>query len=105
MSTRFDRRRFLAQLGRTDGWRDVGGMRRNLAGASRAPGDYVIVEGHRDIWELSDRFKVKDPAQHFPMRDFLVPRLIEGGVSVVIMPAGGDSSTRETAATDFWKVV
>jgi len=67
------------------------GMRRNLAAASSTPGDYVIVEGHRDIWELSDRFKVKDPAQHFPLRDFLVPRLIEGGVSVVIMPAGGDS--------------
>jgi membrane dipeptidase len=53
--------------------------------------DYIIVEGHRDIWELSDRFKLNDPSQHSPMRDFLVPRLIEGGVSVVIMPAGGDS--------------
>jgi membrane dipeptidase len=61
------------------------------AAAARQPEDYVIVEGHRDIWELSDRFKIRDKSQRSPMRDFLVPRLIEAGVSVVIMPAGGDS--------------
>jgi membrane dipeptidase len=67
------------------------------AGAARAlraaghSDDYIIVEGHRDIWEISDRFKVRDKSQHSPIRDFLVPRLIDGGVSVVIMPAGGDS--------------
>jgi membrane dipeptidase len=49
------------------------------------------VEGHRDIWELSDRFRLRDKKQHSPIRDFLAPRLIEAGVSVVIMPAGGDS--------------
>lgn len=26
-----------------------------------------------------------------PLRDFLLPRLLAGGVDVVIMPAGGDS--------------
>ena len=57
----------------------------------RGPHDYTIVEGHRDIWELSDRFRLRDTSQHSPIRDFLAPRLIEGGVSVVIMPAGGDS--------------
>lgn len=62
-----------------------------LAAAAKRPPDYILVEGHRDIWELSDRFKIRDPKQHSPLRDFLVPRLIEGGVSVVIMPAGGDS--------------
>jgi membrane dipeptidase len=55
------------------------------------PHDYIVVEGHRDIWELNDRFRSSDRKQHSPMRDFLVPRLIEGGYSVVIMPAGGDS--------------
>jgi hypothetical protein len=49
------------------------------------PHDYIVVEGHRDIWELNDRFRSSDRKQHSPMRDFLVPRLIEGGYSVVIM--------------------
>jgi membrane dipeptidase len=57
----------------------------------KGPHDYIIVEGHRDIWELNDRFRLRDPAQHSPIRDFLAPRLIEGGVDVVVMPAGGDS--------------
>ena len=55
------------------------------------PHEYIIVEGHRDIWEFNDRFALNDRNQHSPLRDFLLPRLIEGGVDVVIMPAGGDS--------------
>ena len=43
----------------------------------RRPHDFIVVEGHRDIWEFNDRFKLRDKAQHSPMRDFLVPRLIE----------------------------
>lgn len=58
---------------------------------SGGPHDYIIVEGHRDIWEFNDRFALNDRSQHSPLRDFLMPRLIEGGVDVVIMPAGGDS--------------
>lgn len=61
------------------------------AQARTRPQDYIVVEGHRDIWEFNDRFKLSDPKQHSPLRDFLLPRLIEGGLSVVIMPAGGDS--------------
>jgi membrane dipeptidase len=61
------------------------------AAAQRKPHDFIIVEGHRDIWEFNDRFQLPDRSQHSPMRDFVVPRLIEGGLSVVIMPAGGDS--------------
>jgi membrane dipeptidase len=57
----------------------------------RGPHEYIVVEGHRDIWEFNDRFDQSDEAQHSPLRDFLLPRLIEGGLSVVIMPAGGDS--------------
>jgi membrane dipeptidase len=67
------------------------GVRSKTAAAAGAPEDYIIVEGHRDIWELSDRLKIRDKSQASPMRDFLVPRLLEAGVSVVIMPPGGDS--------------
>src|SRR5262252_7945218 len=70
-----------------------------LAGAARAghsattknPNDFIIVEGHRDIWEQSGRTRLKEEAQHWPIANFIAPRLIAGGLSVVIMPAGGDS--------------
>jgi membrane dipeptidase len=55
------------------------------------PHDFVIVEGHRDIWEQSGRTRIREEAQRWPIANFIAPRLIEGGVSVVIMPAGGDS--------------
>lgn len=55
------------------------------------PQDFIIVEGHRDIWEFNDRFAIRNKGQDSPLKDFLLPRLIEGGVDVVIMPAGGDS--------------
>jgi len=58
---------------------------------TKGPHDFVIVEGHRDIWELSGRTRIREEAQHWPIANFIAPRLIEGGVSVVIMPAGGDS--------------
>jgi membrane dipeptidase len=61
------------------------------AATSKRPNDFIIVEGHRDIWELSGRTRLKEPSQHLPITNFVAPRLIEGGVSVVIMPAGGDS--------------
>jgi len=55
------------------------------------PNDFIIVEGHRDIWEFNGRFALKDKGQWSPLRDFIGPRLIDGGYSVVIMPCGGDS--------------
>jgi membrane dipeptidase len=58
---------------------------------SKGPHDFVIVEGHRDIWELSGRIRLPEKEQHSPIANFLTPRLIEGGLSVVIMPASGDS--------------
>jgi membrane dipeptidase len=67
----------------------VGQSRANAA--SNNPNDYIIVEGHRDIWEFNARFALKDKSQWNPMHDFVAPRLIEGGYSVVIMPCGGDS--------------
>ena len=70
-------------------------------GEGRRPQDYIVVEGHRDIWEFNDRFKLRDQAQHSPLRDFIVPRLIEGGLSVVIMPAGGDSVDERGGVTNL----
>src|SRR5712691_8212247 len=64
---------------------------RARAATTKGPHDFVIVEGHRDIWEQSGRTRLKEEAQHWPIANFIAPRLIEGGVSVVIMPAGGDS--------------
>jgi membrane dipeptidase len=58
---------------------------------TKGPHDFVIVEGHRDIWELSGRMRLPEKIQHSPITNFLTPRLIEAGLSVVIMPAGGDS--------------
>lgn len=83
------RRSFLAQS--TALAAGAGFASTTRAQTRRRPHDYIVVEGHRDIWELNDRFRLSDPKQHSPMRDFVVPRLIEGGYSVVIMPAGGDS--------------
>lgn len=85
------RREFLCRSGSVVTGALLSGAVPRSSSAARRPGDYIIVEGHRDIWELSDRFKLPDKSQHSPVRDFLVPRLIEAGVSVVIMPAGGDS--------------
>src|ERR1043166_9601669 len=61
------------------------------AATTKGPNDFTIVEGHRDIWELSGRTRLRDAKQRLPLTNFIVPRLIESGVSVVIMPAGGDS--------------
>lgn len=56
------------------------------------PYDFVIVQGHYDIWEFNDRFALREDSQSSPLRDFLLPRLLEGGISVVIMPAGGEAA-------------
>ncbi len=82
------RRQFFAQAGAGL----LAATRRQAKSAtSKGPNDFIIVEGHRDIWELSGRTRLREAAQHLPIANFLVPRLIEGGLSVVIMPAGGDS--------------
>jgi membrane dipeptidase len=86
MTARWTRRGFLL----TTAGLTAGGALHPVRAAGR-PQDYTIVEGHRDIWEFNDRFRLRDKAQHSPLRDFLLPRLIEAGVSVVVMPAGGDS--------------
>lgn len=67
---------------------------------NKGPYDFMIVEGHRDIWEFNARFALRDETQNSPLRDFILPRLLEGGVNVVIMPAGGDS-VEERGGSDF----
>ncbi len=61
------------------------------AAAGKGPYDYIIVEGHRDIWEFNDRARLTRRAKTAPLKDHLLQRLLEGGLDVVIMPAGGDS--------------
>ncbi|MFC2124901.1 dipeptidase [Bacteroidota bacterium] len=58
---------------------------------NKGPHDFIIVEGHRDIWEFNDRFSIRKKSQNSPLKDYLLPRLIEGGIDIVIIPAGGDS--------------
>jgi membrane dipeptidase len=65
----------------------------------KGPKDFVIVIGHADIWEFNARFKLKKPEQNSPLRDHLLPRLLDGGISVYIMPASGDS-TAERQGSD-----
>ncbi len=69
-------------------------LAREAAGATgsrKGPHDFTIVRGHLDIWEFNDRFRLTPDAETAPLRDHLLPRLIEGGVDVAIIPAGGDS--------------
>jgi len=61
------------------------------AATAKGPHDFVIVEGHRDIWEISGRTRLREEAQRMPISNFIAPRLIEGGVSICIMPTSGDS--------------
>src|SRR5689334_4649262 len=92
MSIKSTRRQFLSRGSILLGSGLVAGALPEAGAAtSKGPGDFIVVEGHRDIWEQSGRTRLKDPEQHWPLANYIVPRLIESGVSVVIMPAGGDS--------------
>ena len=95
MKNKFTRRDFLSKSGIALTGITLGGKfhTRNLfaSGTAKGPHDYIIVEGHRDIWEFNDRFAIRGRSQRSPLKDFLLPRLIEGGVDIVIVPAGGDS--------------
>ena len=95
MKNEINRRKFLSYSGMGMAGifmsSEARSMYNNAVSTAIDPKDYVIVEGHRDIWEFNDRFALNDRTQDSPLRDFLLPRLIDGGVDVVIMPAGGDS--------------
>ena len=92
MSGNINRRHFFSQSGAWIGAGLLAAAPRQSRGATtKGPNDFIIVEGHRDIWEQSGRTRLKEETQHWPIANFIAPRLIEGGLSVVIMPAGGDS--------------
>ncbi len=92
MSKSISRRGFLSNSGLLLGGAMLAGSTPgNAAAISKDPHDYVVAEGHRDIWELTARLRLRIASQNSPLADFLVPRLIEGEVSVCIMPSGGDS--------------
>src|SRR4051812_43530671 len=42
-------------------------MRQGRSATSKGPNDFIIVEGHRDIWELSGRTRIKEEAQRWPL--------------------------------------
>lgn len=96
------RRDFLAQAGSLAAAGAIGAalpQKQAKAATTKGPHDFVIVEGHRDMWELSGRTRLREEAQHLPITNFLIPRLIEGGVSVCITPAGGGDSLDERDET------
>lgn len=93
MQNRSTRRSFLSKSGALAGSATLASMlpKSLMAAAAKNPNDFITVEGHRDIWEFNARFAINEKKQWSPLRDFIAPRLIEGGYSVVIVPCGGDS--------------
>ena len=49
---------------------------------------YVVVEGHRDVYEQLYRTSVGEQA---PLRDAIAPRLIRDGINVCVYAISGDS--------------
>ena len=102
MFGRGTRRDFLSQAGSlTAAGALVAGLpeQRASAATSKGPHDFVIVEGHRDMWEISGRTRLPGADNHMPITNHLVPRLIEAGITVCIAPAGGAIPWRSATAT------
>src|SRR5580658_7633372 len=85
------RRDFLSRSGSALGAGLLAVTQPAKSATAKGPHDFVIVEGHRDMWEISGRTRLHEEAQHLPIANFIAQRLIDGGVSVCIMPASGDS--------------
>src|SRR5262245_36129498 len=96
MTGKDTRRNFLSQAVSLAG---AGAIAAHLpqanAATTKRPQDFVIVEGHRDMWELSGRTRLPGEDQHLPITNFVAQRLIDGGVTVCIAPAGGGDSLEE----------
>ncbi|MPZ19873.1 MAG: hypothetical protein GEV06_18455 [Luteitalea sp.] len=85
------RRYFLQRSSTVAAAAALGGGRPLAAAAQRArtsktPYDFILVEGHRDIYEFNDRFRAGESS---PLVDSMLPRYLAGGIDVVIMPVGG----------------
>src|SRR5215813_1115550 len=78
-------------LARIAGGALLASVDRGQSATTKGPHDFTIVEGHYDIWEISARTRLPGEAQRLPLTNFILPRKIEGGQSVVIIAAGGDS--------------
>ena len=64
-----------------------GGLGAIMTRQSRSgPYDHVSVQGHMDNYELGGRLANGETA---PLRDFMLPRFLEGGMDVIVMPIGG----------------
>jgi len=62
------------------------------APARKGPKEHMIVIGHADIWEFNARFSNnRKGTQNSPLRDFIMNRYMDGGINIVITPAGGVS--------------
>jgi membrane dipeptidase len=83
--------RFLAPAGAIA----AGMPQKGRSATSKRPHDFTIVEGHRDIWEISGRTRLPQPEQHLPITNFISRRLIDAGMTVCIIPAGGGDSLEE----------
>src|SRR5947207_5058272 len=98
MFGRRTRRDFLSQAGTLAAAGAIAaGLPEQHAGAAttKGPHDFVIVEGHRDMWEISARTRLPGAENHLPITSHLVPRLIDAGITVCIAPAGGGDSLDE----------
>src|SRR5262249_26377269 len=97
MTEKDTRRNFLSQAVSLAGASAIAAHwpRQAKAATTKGPHDFAIVEGHRDMWELSGRTRLRDVEQHLPITNFLAQRLIDGGVTVCISPAGGGDSLEE----------
>ena len=98
MFGRGTRRDFLSQAGSlAAAGALVAGLpeQRTSAATSKGPHDFVIVEGHRDMWEISGRTRLPGADNHMPITNHLAPRLIDAGITVCIAPAGGGDSLEE----------
>jgi len=101
MFERRTRRDFLSQAGTLAAGAIAAGLPEPRAGAAttKTPHDFAIVEGHRDMWELSARTRLPGADNHLPITSHLIPRLIDAGITVCIAPAGGGDSLDERDGT------
>ena len=57
-------------------------------GMRTSPREYLVVEGHVDIFELSERLRRNEQR---PLAEAMLPRFMQGGVDLIILPVGGDA--------------
>jgi membrane dipeptidase len=101
MFARRTRRDFLSQAGALAAAAVAAGREQRAAAAtSKGPRDFVIVEGHRDMWELSARTRLPGADNRLPITRHLAPRLIDAGITVCIAPGGGGDSVQERDGTE-----